>query len=204
MATRATSPARKKTASRPSSQRPSARGVAEGDYGTGRSAGTRGAPARSSAARPGRAQDAIALLRTDHKLVTELFEKFEKMKQDSPQKKALVERICNELTVHTPIEEEIFYPAAREALKQKGEDLLDEAEVEHASAKELIAQLRGMNPGEHLYDAKVTVLSEYIKHHVKEEQNEMFPRVKKTSLDLKALGEQLVERKQELMSGMGQ
>jgi hemerythrin-like domain-containing protein len=101
-----------------------------------------------------------------------------------------------ELKIHTAIEEEIFYPAAREALKD--DDLLDEAEVEHASAKDLIAQIEAGSPADDKWDAKVKVLSEYIKHHVKEEQNEMFPQVKKTKLDLKALGALLLQRKEEL------
>jgi hemerythrin superfamily protein len=167
----------------------------KGTTTTKRLAGARkpkAAPARSAA------PDAVALLRADHKLVTELFGKFDKMKGDGPQKKALVERICNELTVHTRIEEEIFYPAARAALKDG--DMMDEAQVEHDGAKQLIAQLRGMQPGDDMYDAKVTVLSEYIKHHVKEEQTDMFPKANKTRLDMKALGQQLAARKQELMA----
>ncbi|MDB5804044.1 MAG: hemerythrin [Betaproteobacteria bacterium] len=162
-----------------------------------KAAAKRAAPAR---ARTPATPDAVALLRADHKAVTELFGKFEKMRGDTPQKKALVERICNELTVHTEIEEEIFYPAARAAIKD--DDMLDEAQVEHNGAKQLIADLRGLQPGEDMYDAKVTVLSEYIKHHVKEEQNEMFPKVKKTKLDLKALGAQMLARKQELMGNI--
>lgn len=214
MATRANATARK-SASRPSasrsaraSERPMARGVAvsEGGVLAISHPGSRStaAPRKSNngIARVPAPKDAVALLRADHALVSELFGKFEKMKGDGPQKKALVERICNELTVHTKIEEEIFYPAARAALKQKGEDLLDEAEVEHAGAKNLIAQLRRMSPGEDLYDAKVTVLSEYIKHHVKEEHTELFPKVKKTALDLKALGGRMEARKRALMSNI--
>lgn len=140
--------------------------------------------------------DAVALLRADHKNVSALFARFDQMKGNGPQKKKLVETICKELTIHTTIEEEIFYPAVRAAIKDQ--DLLDEAEVEHAGAKELIAQLKQMNPGDDLYDAKVTVLSEYIKHHVKEEQNDMFPKAKKTSLDMKELGARMAARKAEL------
>jgi hemerythrin superfamily protein len=143
-----------------------------------------------------RAKDAVALLRADHAAVLDLFEKFEKMKSDGPQKAQLVGMICDELTIHTRIEEEIFYPAAREALED--EDLLDEADVEHAGAKELIAQLRQANPGDDHYDAKVTVLGEYIKHHVKEEHSEMFPQCKKADMDLKQLGRQMAERKTQL------
>jgi hemerythrin superfamily protein len=148
-----------------------------------------------------RPQDAIALLRADHALVEDLFSQFEKAREDK-RKQSLAIRICMELKIHTTIEEEIFYPATREVLP-KEEDLLDEAKVEHDSAKELIAQIESGQPSDDLWEAKVTVLSEYIKHHVKEEQTEMFPKVRKTKLDLKALGEQLLARKQQLMEQMG-
>lgn len=144
--------------------------------------------------------DAIALLKSDHQKVTALFEQFEKTRSDD-RKSALAQQICQELTVHAQIEEEIFYPAAREVLRD--EDLLDEATVEHQGAKDLIAQIESSRPGADLFDAKVTVLSEYIKHHVKEEQNELFPKVRKTKLDLKMVGEQLQARKMELMEGGG-
>jgi hemerythrin-like domain-containing protein len=177
--------ARKKSAARkqPSSSKKSA---------------TRKSPSskKKSAARRSAPSDAIALLRADHKAVKELFEQFEKTRKDE-RKEALAEQICNELTVHAQIEEEIFYPAARDAIRE--EDLVDEATVEHQSAKDLIAQIRGGSAGDELWEAKVKVLGEYIDHHVKEEQNEMFPQVKKTRLDLKALGEQLMARKMELM-----
>ena len=152
---------------------------------------------RSSASAP---RDALALLRADHQTVQELFDKFEKTRSDD-RKTALAEQICNELKVHAQIEEEIFYPAAREAIRE--EDLIDEATVEHQSAKDLIAQIESGKPGEELYDAKVKVLGEYIKHHVKEEQNELFAQVRKTKLDLRELGERLQTRKQELMQGGG-
>ena len=145
-----------------------------------------------------KAADAIALLRADHTLVQELFAKFEKTRGDD-RKAALAEQICNELKVHARIEEEIFYPAAREAIRES--DLIDEATVEHNSAKDLIAQIEAAEPGDDLFDAKVKVLSEYIKHHVKEEQNEIFPQVRKTKLDLKELGERMETRKMELKAG---
>jgi iron-sulfur cluster repair protein YtfE (RIC family) len=113
-------------------------------------------------------------------------------------KQKLVADICGELKAHTTIEEEIFYPAVRAALNSKGDDLLDEAEVEHASAKDLIAQLESARPSDDLYDAKVTVLGEYIKHHVKEEQEEMFPKCRKARMDLKSLGAQMQARKARL------
>jgi hemerythrin superfamily protein len=140
--------------------------------------------------------DATTLLRADHKLVSELFEQFEKSR--SPEKKrALVEQICLELTIHAQVEEEIFYPAVKAALNDS--ELVPEARVEHESLKALIAQLEGAEPGGEDYDARVKVLSEYVKHHVKEEQTEMFPKAKASSkLDLKALGQALLQRKEEL------
>ena len=101
------------------------------------------------------------------------------------------------LTVHATAEEEIFYPAARKAIEE--EDLLDEAEVEHGSAKDLIAQIESSTPSESLYDAKVKVLGEYIDHHVKEEEGELFPKVKKAKIDLASLGTEMAARKAELM-----
>jgi hemerythrin superfamily protein len=148
-------------------------------------------------------RDALSLLRADHAKVVELFEQFEQMKDDvdEQEKDALVARICGELIVHTAIEEELFYPEAREAID--AEDLFDEATVEHASAKDLIAQLGEMEPDDELYDAKVKVLGEYVKHHVEEEENQMFPRLLETGLDLDALGARLAERKTELMDEIG-
>ncbi len=150
--------------------------------------------ARKSAATP----DAIAMLIADHKKVQKAFKDFEKLKKGNNKrgKSDIVTQTCADLTVHTKIEEEIFYPAVRKAIKDA--DLMDEATVEHTGAKELIAQLESMQPGDDLYDAKFTVLGESIKHHVKEEQNEMFPKVRKTKLDLNALGQQMAQRKAEL------
>jgi hypothetical protein len=148
--------------------------------------------------------DAITLLTKDHQEVKELFKTYGKLvdeRADDEQKAMLAVQICTMLTVHATIEEEIFYPAARAALTDD-QDLLDDAQVEHASAKELIAQILAMAPGEALHDAKVRVLGEYIDHHVKEEQNEMFPKLRKAALDLAALGHALGERKEELMADM--
>jgi hemerythrin superfamily protein len=155
--------------------------------------------AKSKARKSAAPRDALSLLRADHQLVQELFDKFEKTRGED-RKAALAEQICNELTVHAQIEEEIFYPAAREAIRD--EDLIQEATVEHQSAKDLIAQIESGNPGDELFDAKVKVLGEYVKHHVKEEQNELFPQVRKTKLDLKELGERLMMRKEELKRSM--
>jgi hemerythrin superfamily protein len=140
------------------------------------------------------------MLREDHTRVSGLFSKYKKLMNSggAQAKQVLVREICSELKVHTSLEEEIFYPAVRAALDEAGRDLLDEAEVEHASAKDLIAQLESASPSDQLYDAKVTVLGEYIKHHVKEEQEEMFPKCRKARMDLKAIGAQMRARKKEL------
>ena len=148
--------------------------------------------------------DAIQLLMADHKEVKQLFKAYDKLmdaEAGDDEKQAVAEKICALLTIHATIEEELFYPAARAALDE--DDLLDEAEVEHASAKDLIAQIQGMQPSDDLYDAKVTVLGEYIDHHVKEEEDEMFTKAKKSDLDLQSLGEDMKARKEELMSEMG-
>ena len=141
--------------------------------------------------------NAISLLMKDHKNVKALFAQYEGLSDRSfATKKKLADQICHELTAHTQVEEEIFYPAVRRPIHDG--DLMDEAEVEHASAKELIAQILAMDPSEDLYDAKVTVLSEQIEHHVKEEEGDMFPKVRKTGVDLDALGEQMAARKEQL------
>jgi hemerythrin superfamily protein len=146
-------------------------------------------------------EDAVTLLTADHAKVKKLFEEFEDLKEEASSaedKSALVTQICNELKVHAQIEEEIFYPAVRRAIDDG--DLMDEALVEHAGAKELIAQLEDMSPDDALYDAKVTVLGEQIQHHVNEEEGEMFPKAKKAKVDGEALGVQMTERKAELMA----
>ena len=138
------------------------------------------------------------MLRADHKRVSALFEQYEKTRS-VPKKMAIVTEICQELTVHAQIEEEIFYPAVKAALKDK--ELVPEATVEHATLKDLIAQVKGVTPDGEMFDAKIQVMSEYVKHHVKEEQNEMFPKAKKTRLDMMALGAQMAARKEELLAG---
>ena len=141
-------------------------------------------------------KDAIALLKADHEAVSQLFAEYEKTRS-VPNKKALVAQICTALSVHAQIEEEIFYPAVKAALKDKL--LVPEASVEHAGVKDLIAQLKGVEPDGEMYDARVKVLSEYVKHHVKEEQNEMFPKAKASSLDIVELGARMAARKDDLM-----
>jgi hemerythrin superfamily protein len=143
--------------------------------------------------------DAIALLKADHRKVEELFEQFEKAKGDG-RKQKLAGQICLELTVHTRIEEEIFYPACRGRIE---DDLVDEAEVEHDSAKVLIAEIEGGGPDDDFYDAKVKVLSELIEHHVEEEEKRvegMFSQARAAGLDMDALGEAMAARKAELMA----
>jgi hypothetical protein len=157
---------------------------------------------RKASAGHGRAaakSDAIALLKADHREVAGWFEQFE-MARSANRKQELAQKICMALTVHTMIEEEIFYPAFLEATDEQ--DLHHEAEVEHAGAKNLIAQIVASGPDDEYYDAKVSVLSEMIKHHVKEEEQRdgMFAKARQAEMDLKELGAQLQARKGELMS----
>jgi hemerythrin superfamily protein len=149
------------------------------------------------------AQDAIAMLTADHKKVKKLFADFDKLKDagSDEDKASIVDQICNELKIHTELEEEIFYPAVRKAIDDA--DLMDEALVEHAGAKELIAQLEDASPEDDLYDAKVTVLGEQIEHHVKEEEGDMFPKAKKAKVDTEALGATMLKRKIALMEKFG-
>ena len=148
-------------------------------------------------------EDAIAMLTADHKKVKKLFAEFDKLQEEGSdeEKSSIVEQICNELKIHTELEEKIFYPAVRKAIDDS--DLMDEALVEHAGAKDLVAQLEDASPGDDLYDAKVTVLGEHIDHHVKEEEGSMFPKAKKAKLDTEALGATMLKRKMALMEKMG-
>jgi hemerythrin-like domain-containing protein len=160
--------------------------------------GTRGGARRGAATRP---QDAVALLKSEHDQVNRLFDEFERATKSrganaSGRKADLAAEICRQLTIHATIEEEIFYPAAGDAVKDG--ELVPEATVEHQSAKELIARIERMDADDELFDATVTVLGEYIRHHVKEEQNELFPQAKRAGLDLVSMGEQLRERRAQL------
>ena len=146
------------------------------------------------------ATDAIALLTKDHADVRARFKKYQQLCEsgaDGSEKEAVAMEICTMLTAHATVEEEIFYPATR---AEGTDDLLDEAEVEHGSAKDLIAQIEDMEPDDDLYDAKVTVLGEYVDHHVKEEEGELFPKAKKLGIDLEELGAQMKARKEELLA----
>jgi hemerythrin superfamily protein len=155
---------------------------------------------RTSSRSPETATDAIDLLTEDHRKVDELFEEYEAIKEsaEDEDKEQRVAAICLELTVHATVEEELFYPAAREALDPDNADMLDEAEVEHATVRDLIDQLSEMSASDDLYDAKVKVLGEYVRHHVQEEEGEIFPALRDAEIDLAALGADIETRKEEL------
>jgi hemerythrin superfamily protein len=144
------------------------------------------------------ALDAIALLKADHKQVAAMFEEFLEGDLADDAKDNLAANICKALSIHAQIEEEIFYPAAREAVSSDDEDLLDEAEVEHGSIKDLVAAIEG-HEDDALFDAQVKVMSEWVKHHVKEEETELFPKLSKTDMDMKEIGAALAARKEALM-----
>ena len=144
-------------------------------------------------------QGALELLKADHDKVRGLFREFEDLKgiEDEDERKGqLVDEICHEITMHTMIEDEIFYPVLRSVIDD--DDLMDEADVEHAGARELISQLEVMYPGDEHYDATVTVLGEEIAHHIDKEESDMFDAARNAGLDLDDLGAQLATRKEEL------
>ena len=138
-------------------------------------------------------------LKDDHKRVKKAYKDFQKLdiESDPDACQAIVEQVCQELTVHATLEEELLYPAARGAAE---EDLIDEAEVEHETVKALIAQLEGMSPQDEKYAARFTVLCEYVLHHVKEEEGEMFPQLERARLDWEAMAAEMAERREELMA----
>jgi Hemerythrin HHE cation binding domain len=192
-------PAMKRTNAEPARTRP-------------RTPSTRGTPnppkteptAENTAPRTMREADAVDLLTDDHLEVGALFKQYEKLaKKEAPaeQRRALAQTICAMLKAHTTIEEEIFYPAARRAGIDA--DMLDEADIEHASAKGLIAQIESGDPGDDHYDAKVKVLGEYITHHVVEEHTEMFPKCRRAGMDLVALRAEMEQRKMSLLADGG-
>lgn len=144
------------------------------------------------------AVNAIDLLEQDHRKVEKAFEKYEQLgPQAYVHKKELADSICEDLIIHTKIEEELFYPAVRKGLSDS-RSLLNEAKVEHDSAKDLIKQIQAMGSDEELFDAKVKVLSEHIAHHVKEEEEEIFPPMRDSTIDMEGLGEKMQRRQQEL------
>lgn len=143
--------------------------------------------------------DALALLKSDHRAVEELFAAFEQAADDDLEAKGtLVRRACEELTVHAMIEEELLYPAAHQALSGDAQKDVDEAYVEHFLVKTLIEKFTTLKPGDDGFDATFRVLAENTRHHVKEEESELFPRLRQSGLDLGALGQRLAERKSEL------
>ena len=148
-------------------------------------------------------QDAIALLEADHDKVLALFDRFEDIKQSPAhqEKQAIVADACHALSVHMAVEEGVFYAAVRGAVED--DDLMNEALVEHDGAKSLIQDLESMDAGDEMFNAKFTVLAESVRHHVKEERDEMFPRVRATNIDLKALGQKMLKRRDELMKRNG-
>ena len=171
----------------------------------GRAASHRAEAQRAPTPRPvsprAAVDNALAVLKADHDRVLELFGRVIRLKSNGPQKAQLVERICDELELHTRVEEELFYPSVRPVIGEP--DLMDQAGVEHDSAKALIEQLRGMKPGDNRYDAIVTVLCEYVKHHIVEEQDVMFPKVRASDLDLVALGRAIKTRKRHIKGESG-
>ena len=147
------------------------------------------------------ARNAFDVLEEDHREVEEWFDEYDELKDSDEDRKAeLAEKICLALKVHAQIEEEIFYPQARETSQDN--DLIDEAVVEHSTVKNLIGEIEEMEVGEELYDAKIRVLGEMVKQHIKEEEEELFPELQSTKMDLDAVGKKLAERKQELMAEM--
>lgn len=171
-------------------------------------AATKSSSSKTKSAKPRRTRRtgrrdplAIALLKKDHREVEGMFDEYEQLESDA-EKLTLFNKIALALKVHTQIEEEILYPEER---GEVDDDMLDEAYVEHDGAKKLIAEIEAMKPSDEFYDAKVKVLGEYIKHHVKEEEQPggLFSQAKKGDEDLEAMGERLKARKEELMAQMG-
>jgi hemerythrin superfamily protein len=146
------------------------------------------------------APNAFDVLEQDHREVEEWFDEYDEIQDDDDRKSELAEKICTALRVHSQIEEEILYPRARQATEDN--DLVDEAVVEHATVKNLIAEIEAMEVGDDLYDAKIRVLGEMVKQHIKEEEEELFPEIESAKVDIDALGKELAERKEELMSEM--
>ena len=156
-------------------------------------------------ARSRKKDNALDLLKKDHREVETLFKEFEQLeKEGGDALTPIIATACTELKIHDRLETEVFYPAIREqAGDEEVDDLLNEAEVEHTSVRDLIKTIEGMTSADEKRNAHFTVLMEYVKHHVKEEEKEMFPKLKKLDIDMNALGEQMKQRKQELMAEMG-
>ena len=157
--------------------------------------------ATTAAARRRKTRTALDVLKSDHAEVKKLFKRFENFKKDEDRDgmQQVAQAACKALSIHAQIEEEIFYPALRSA--GDADDALDEADVEHSHVKELVAQLEASGPGDELFEARFKVLSEYVQHHVEEEESTIFSKARKADLDLAALGERLLARKEELGAG---
>jgi hypothetical protein len=150
-----------------------------------------------------KATGAVEILKEQHDKVKKAFKEFEKLdREDTEAQQQLVQTVCEDLKLHTTLEEELFYPAAREAIDD--EDIMNEAQVEHETAKMLIEQLENMGPDDPNFHATFTVLGEYVLHHVKEEEGEMFPAAKKSDLDLEELGARMRSRMEELMGAVAE
>lgn len=193
-----------KSGSRTASRTRSARsGAGRGGSGRSRSleakrrGGGNAARAKRGRRSASSAPHAVKLLKQDHRAVERALEEFESAAGE--EKQAIGQRICQLLTVHAQIEEELLYPAAREALSSRDEHLVAEARVEHSSVKDLIGQIENHDEVDEEYEARVRVLGEYVQHHVGEEEKQLFPRLERSSLDLEELGERLEQRKGELM-----
>jgi hemerythrin superfamily protein len=143
---------------------------------------------------------AVELLEQDHRQVEELFDEYDQLKGEDKRKGEVAQRICLALEIHAQIEEEIFYPQARDATND--DEMIDESLVEHAAVKNLISEIEEMEVGDDLYDAKIRVLGEMVKHHIQEEEEEVFPELESAKIDLEALGKALAERKETLLSEM--
>jgi len=159
-------------------------------------------PAPHAAAASQESRDALQFLTAEHREVKAMFQQYDQLAEAGgrgDERMLLASQICVALTLHAQVEEEILYPAAREALTHDA-DIVDEAYVEHASAKSLVAQIKTMTSDQPLFDAKVKVLGEYIDHHVREEENELFPKLRKSGLDLDAMGERMARRRKQLMA----
>jgi hemerythrin superfamily protein len=152
-------------------------------------------------ARRGKTGTALDVLKSDHADVKKLFKQFENLKKNDDRDglQQVAQAVCKALSIHAQIEEEIFYPALRSS--GDADDALDEADVEHSHVKELVTQLEASEPGDELFEARFKVLSEYVQHHVEEEESTLFSKARKADLDLVALGEQLLARKEELGAG---
>jgi hemerythrin superfamily protein len=156
--------------------------------------------ARAGARGKAKRQECDPLLASDHDEVEKLFTQFQKSKPDGPRKGEILRRICTALTVHTEIEEEIFYPAVRDALSDKDQTLIDEAAIEHETIRNLVEEIEGSGSADEMLAARMKVLCEYVMHHVKEEEGKIFRKAKKARIDLGELGAERLERKMEPMA----